>query len=475
MQNGRWLRNLEPRISEPTRLKDKLDWFEQLFSLVKVKDMSNKMKALNLQNTENLWTETVKVIPGGTQTFSKAPFQHVNGVSPKLLVRGKGCRVWDADDNEYIDYMMGLGPAILGHADQDVNRAVAKAMEQGISISLPHPMEAELARLLIEIIPCAEMVRFGKNGSDVTAGAVRAARGITGRDKIVCCGYHGWQDWYIGSTWRYLGVPSAVRELTLKFEYNDLNTLEKIFKENADEIAAVIMEPVSFHAPRDGFLEKVKKLVQSNGALLIFDEIITGFRMALGGAQEYYGITPDLACFGKAMGNGMPIAAVVGKAQYMKIFNDIFFSFTFGGELASIAGALATLNIMRERGTLAHIHAMGHRLIEGLNQIVTRHGAKELLDIIGFEFWPEYVFKPLNSFKPIEIQSLFQQEIVRRGVLTRAGMFVSAAHSEDDIDITLDVFDQALHIVKEAVEDGSVLAKLEGDVIQPVIRPPKIK
>lgn len=435
--------------------------------------IAKSAQALRLKKTEKLWAETISRIPTGAQTFSKAPFQHVNGVSPKLLVRGKGCRVWDADDNEYIDYILGLGPAILGHADEEINAAAFEAMEQGIAMSLPHPMEAKLAKVLIDIIPCAEMVRFGKNGSDVTAGAVRAARAITKRDKIACCGYHGWQDWYIGSTFRYLGVPGAVRELTLKFQYNDLKSLEQLFTRNTGEIAAVILEPVNFHKPQDDFLEKVRDLAHRNGALLIFDEIITGFRMAIGGAQEHYGVTPDLACFGKAMGNGLPISAVVGKAEYMKVFDDIFFSFTFGGELASIAGALATINAIRKRNVIEHIHLMGQRLMRGFDQIAALHRADDLVAMIGLPFWPEYVFKSANGFKPAELQSLFQQEIVRRGVLTRAGMFISAAHSQDDIDRTLEVFSVALPLVQAAVEDGAVLDRLEGEVIQPVIRPPK--
>lgn len=431
-------------------------------------------KRLSLEKTNGLWEDAITRIPTGAQTFSKAPFQHVSGVSPKLLVRGKGCHVWDADGNEYIDYMLGLGPAILGHADEEVNAAVADSLHIGIAMSLPHPMETELASELCKTIPCAEMVRFGKNGSDVTAGAVRAARGITGRNKIACCGYHGWQDWFIGTTWRNLGVPEAVRELTLKFEYNKLETLERLFTENPDQIAAVIMEPVNFHEPQDDFLENVKSLAHENGALLIFDEIITGFRMAMGGAQEYYDVIPDMACFGKAMGNGMPISAIVGKAKYMQIFDDIFFSFTFGGELASIAGALATIRALRERNALDHIHSMGKRLMGRFEQLVVRHNAQDLVEIIGFPFWPEYIFKNVAGIKAAEIQSLFQQEIVRRGVLTRAAMFISTAHSENDIDRTLEVFDEALYVVKAAVEENAVLDWLEGEVIQPVIRPPKL-
>lgn len=429
---------------------------------------------LGLERSESLWIEQKRLIPSGAQTFSKAPFQHVDGVAPKLLWRGKGSRVWDVDGNEYVDYMLGLGPAILGHADDEVNAAAAAAMANGVSMSLPHPMEAELARVLVNLIPCAEMARFGKNGSDATAGAVRAARAITGRDIVACCGYHGWQDWYIGTTGRGKGVPEAVRRLTVNFTYNDIDSLSALFAAYPDSIAAVIMEPVTFHQPENSFLQKVRDLTHENGALLIFDEIITGFRMALGGAQEYYGVTPDLACFGKAMGNGMPISAVIGKTAYMTVFDEIFYSFTFGGELASIAASLATISALRRRGGIECIHTMGSRLMEGFEELRSRRGVKDLVEMIGLPHWPEYVFKPAGIYKPLELQSLFQQEIVRRGVLSRAGMFISAAHTEQDIDFTLDVFDVALAFVRDAVTEGTVLDRLEGKVIQPVIRPPQV-
>jgi len=429
-------------------------------------------KAINLklEKSECHWNQAKKYIPGGGQTFSKAPFQHVNGVAPKFIGRCKGCHVWDLDDNEYIDYMLGLGPVILGHADDEINNAIVDSLGMGIALSLPHPIEMELAQDLYEIIPCAEMARFGKNGSDATAGAVRAARGITGRDKIACCGYHGWQDWYIGTTGRNLGVPGAVQELTLKFEYNNLESLQRLFDEHPGQIAAVIMEPVNFYEPQDNFLGKVRDLAHANGALLIFDEIITGFRMAMGGAQAVYGVEPDLACFGKAMGNGMPISAVVGKAEYMKIFDDIFFSFTFGGELASIAAARATIKALNERNGLAHIASMGKRLKRGYTAVADKLNLNKTTKMIGFDWWPEYLFFDEQGNASREIQSLFQQEIVRRGILSRAGMMISVSHTKDDIDHTLNVFEQALYVVGQAIEQGKVLDWLEGDVIEPVIR-----
>ncbi len=244
------------------------------------------------------------VIPGGAQTFSKSPISFVQGIAPNFLTKGQGAFVWDIDGNRYIDYIMGLGPVILGHADPAVNEAVIEQIRDGVSFSLPHPLEVEVAQALCEIIPCAEMVRFGKNGSDATAAAVRAARAYTHRDMVARCGYHGWQDWYIGSTDRHLGVPEAVRWLTLRFPYNDLEALHLLFKQHRDEIDCVVMEPVTFDAPQPGYLEGVQTLCRKHGALLVFDEVITGFRFGIGGAQSHFGVTPDLACFGKAMARG---------------------------------------------------------------------------------------------------------------------------------------------------------------------------
>ncbi|MBF0186651.1 MAG: aminotransferase class III-fold pyridoxal phosphate-dependent enzyme [Magnetococcales bacterium] len=425
---------------------------------------------LELSRSNALWPETIKAIPAGVQTFSKAPSQHVEGVSPCYTVKGKGCRSWDLDDNIYIDYMMGLGPIVLGFADEEVNRAAMEGMSLGVVASLAHPLETKLSQKLIELIPCAEMVRFGKNGTDVTSAAVRAARGFTKRNKVAVCGYHGWQDWYIGSTPRNMGVPESIQALTLKFQYNNIKSLHALFQKHPGEIAAVIMEPVNFYEPEDDFLSKVKELTHKNGALLVFDEVITGFRMNIGGAQKEYGVTPDLASFGKAMANGFPISAVVGRSDVMEIFDKVFFSATFGGDLPSISAALATIEAMEQRQTLSHIHAMGARLKTGYASIVQSLGIEKITRMIGFDWWPEYLFFNTEGKASREIQSLFQQEIVRRGVLTRAGMMLCGAHQKEDIDQTLHVFEQALFVVKDAVRTESVLERLDGPVIQPVIR-----
>ncbi len=239
----------------------------------------------------------LKAIPLGSQTFSKSKTAYPEGVSPHFMKRGEGSHVWDVDGNEYIDFVNGLASITLGYNDPDVTDAVKAQLEEGTIFSLPHEIEIKVTEKIIEMVPCAEMVRFGKNGSDATAGAIRLARANTKRDHVAVCGYHGWQDWYIGSTSRNLGVPSSVRDLTHSFTYNDLDSLEQLFEKCPDQIAAVIIEPMNSTAPNNGFLEGVTVLAQKNGAILIFDETITGFRYANGGAQEYFGVIPDLAVF----------------------------------------------------------------------------------------------------------------------------------------------------------------------------------
>ena len=367
--------------------------------------------------------------------------------------------------------MLGLGPIILGHADEEINKTVSKTMSQGICMPLSNPLETKLSEMLIERIPCAEMVKFGKNGSDVTAAAVRVARAYTGRDKVCVCGYHGWQDWYIGSTLRNLGIPKEVQELTLTFQYNQIESIEKHFQDNPGQIAAVILEPTNFYQPENNFLQMLKDLTHEQGALLIFDEIITGFRMDMGGAQKVFGVIPDLATFGKSMANGFPISAIVGRREIMTWFEKVFFSFTFGGELASIAAAIATIEAMERRNSITVIHQRGEKLINGYKEIINELEINSLTNIIGYPFWPEYQFFDKEGNSSLEIHSLFQQEIVRRGILTRAGMMLSSAHTDQDIDQTLNVFKQALQLVKEAVRTDKVLDWLDGDVIQPVIRP----
>jgi glutamate-1-semialdehyde-2,1-aminomutase len=413
---------------------------------------------------------SAKRIPGCAQTFSKAPISFVQGVAPAFLARAKGAYVWDVDENRYIDFILGLGPAILGHADDVVNEAVRAQIEFGTAFSLPHPVEVELAELLCEIIPCAEMVRFGKNGSDVTAAAVRVARGYTGRDKVARCGYHGWQDWYIGSTNRYLGVPDAVRELTLTFPYNNLDTLHRLFREHRNQIACVIMEPVTFDVPAPGYLVSVREICHQNGSLLVFDEIVTGFRIALGGAQEYFGVTPDLACFGKGMANGFPLSAVVGRADVMRLFEQVFFSGTFGGETASIAASLATIRELRRRSAIPTIWTHGGTLQYEMQRLFNKHSIARCVDCVGLPPWTTVRISGLTEEPTLALRSYFQQECIRRGVLTHGSHMVSLSHNEPVIREALAVYAEVIPLLAEAIRRGDAAERLEGPPVRPVIR-----
>ena len=417
------------------------------------------------------WLErSRKVIPGCAQTFSKGYTQYVQGVAPVFLQRGKGCRVWDVDGNEYIDYVQGLLPNILGYAIDEVNNAVAAQLAQGHSFTLPHPIEVELAERLTRLIPCAEMVRFGKNGSDVTSAAVRVARAFTGRERVACYGYHGWQDWYIGSTTRNAGVPGSVRELTHPFRYNDLASLRAVLEQHPGQFAAVIMEPINFVEPLPGFLQGAKELAHKHGALLVFDEICSGFHFGLGGAQKIFGVTPDLATFGKAMANGFPIACVMGRAEIMRMFEEVFFSFTFGGEAASMAAAMKVLDILENTDALARMEAHGSTLKDGFNAMAREAGLEDRLKATARPVWSSLKFLDADGADSMLLRSLFQQEALKRGILLLATHNLCAAHGHIDIQQTLEAYAGVFKTLASWLQDKNPSRFLEGSLIEPVFR-----
>jgi glutamate-1-semialdehyde 2,1-aminomutase/spore coat polysaccharide biosynthesis protein SpsF len=314
------------------------------------------------------------------------------------------------------------------------------------------------------------MVRFGKNGSDATSGAVRVARAYTGRERIAACGYHGWQDWYIGATTRHRGVPKAVRELTHLFSYNDVASLKGLFDAHPGEFAAVIMEPVGVVEPLSGFLEQVAALARAHGAVLIYDEVVTSFRIALGGAMQHYRVTPDLACIGKAMANGFPVSAVVGRRDIMQVFDEVFFSFTFGGEALSLAAAKATINKLREADVIPHLWRQGRRLQDGYNALATELKLDDLTRCIGLPPRTVLTFADRQGRDSLAMKSLFQQEVVRRGILNGGGFNICYRHDDADVERTLRACRAALTVLAQAVEADDVEARLQGPVIQPVFR-----
>lgn len=420
-----------------------------------------------ITESDRLYARALGLIPSVTQTLAKGPQQHVRGVAPKYLRRGRGARVWDVDGNEFLDMTMGVGPLILGYAYPAVDQAVRDQLDEGMVFSLMHPLEVEVAELIREVVPCAESVRYSKTGADVCSAAIRVARAHTGRSKVLCCGYHGWHDWYISVTDRASGIPAANRELTYTFDYNDLDGLAASID---DQTACVILEPTTFQAPAEGFLQGIKDLCEKHGALLIFDEMWTGFRMAVGGAQEYFGVTPHLATFSKAVANGMPLAVLTGQAEYMKVLDDdVFFYTTFGGEALSLAAARATIQELRDKDVPAAIARTGARLREGFNAIAAE------LDMpyarcVGFDCRTMVALQSANDQSPLHMKTLLQQELLRHGVLWSGFHNMAFTHTDDDVSHLLAAYKQALPVLRDAVAKGDVQARLAGDPIEPVFR-----
>ena len=416
----------------------------------------------------SLLTRAERTIPLASQTFSKSRIQFPPRAAPLFLDSGKGGRVTDVDGNSYVDLVCGLLPVTLGYCDPDVDRAIGDQLAKGISLSLATRLEAELAERLVEIIPCAEMVRFGKNGTDATSAIVRLARAATGRDRIAVCGYHGWQDWYIGATTRHLGVPQAVRDLTHLFPYGDLAALEDLLESRKDEFALVMMEPANAIAPPDGYLQGMRDLAHKHGALFAFDEIITGFRFALGGAQELFGVTPDLASFGKGMANGMPISAVVGRADIMRLMEDIFFSGTFGGEALSLAASIATIDKMKDQNVITRLWDTGGALANGVRELAHRHGLDDVVTLAGFPPWMLVGFHDHAAARKEAIKTLYISEMAANGVLVNASHNICAAHDQADITQALNAYDAALGTIAAELAQGGLEDRLPVPAVEPV-------
>lgn len=426
---------------------------------------------MKLEKSLALLQETKRLIPVAASTYSKSYRYFSEGAVPSFLKRGSGSHVWDVDDNEYIDYVLALGPVIVGYNDERINAAITDQLKNGISFSLSTEYEMKLAQKLVEIIPCAEMVKFVKNGSDATTAAVRLARAFTGRDRILSCGYHGWHDWHIGATPHCKGVPGCVRDLTIAFPYNDLSALERILEQYRGETAAIVMEPMSLEEPQDGFLQHVKELAKENGALLIFDEVVTGFRMGLAGAQGYFGVVPDLACFGKAMGNGMAISALVGRADVLKLIEEgVFVSTTFGGETLSIAAALKSIEILEEEKPFEKFSLLGKKLMNGMNAQIETLGLSNDVGLVGLPYHFALRFKERESITTYDLLTIFQQEAAKRGVLMLGVHNFCLAHTTHDIEKTLEAYAPALEMVRKAIEEGCPEKYIEGKKIEPVFR-----
>ncbi len=422
-----------------------------------------------LDRSEALWARAQKSILSGTQLYSKGPETHIRGVSPIYIERGKGAHVWDPDGNEYIDYDMGLGPILLGYAYEAVDGAIIEQLGRGMGFSLVSPPEVEYAELCLRHIPSAGKVRFLKTGSSATEAAIRIARAYTGKKHVIRGEYHGWHEWTAsGESVRQGGILPDVRLAVHRFEYNDLESAERLFATYPGDVAALITEPVMLEAPKPGFLEGLKKLCADNGALLVFDEVVDGFRFSIGGAQEYFGITPDLSTFGKAAANGMPLSIVAGSREIMDaVDRSIFISTTFGGETLSLAAGIAVMHELENKPVTKRIWSLGERLKGETNQMARRLGVG--IELEGYPCRMAFDYRDDKGGRDWLYNSLFMQECVKRGILLGWSIFPCYSHTDADIEETLNVFEDAMKVYRKALDSGNPASYMEGEQLKVVL------
>jgi glutamate-1-semialdehyde 2,1-aminomutase len=439
--------------------------------------MKGKVSDLKFQTSRCLQAKSHTLIPGGAHTYAKGDDQFPEE-TPIFVVRGEGCHVWDADGNEFIEYGMGLRTVTLGHGFRPVVEAAHRQMLLGANFSRPATIEVEFAEEFLSVIANADMVKFSKNGSDVTTAAVRLARAYTGRDIVAVCADHPFfsvDDWFIGNTEMNAGIPQAVQNLTASFRYNDLESVKQLFARFPNQIACLVMEPATAEEPRDDFLGKVKQLCEMHGSLLILDEMITGFRWHLNGAQKIYGVVPDLSTFGKGMGNGFAIAALVGKREIMSLGGlahtqerVFLLSTTHGAETHALAAARETLNVYQQCKVVDRLYRQGDRLRAGVNECITRHGVTGHFELAGRPCNLIYVTKGPDGQPSQAFRTLFLQELIRTGIIAPS-FVVSFSHTDEVIDRTIDATDRALGVYAKALTDG-VESHLTGRPVKPVNR-----
>lgn len=421
-------------------------------------------------NSEKQLAFAESVIPLGSQTFSKSRTQYPVGVSPLFAKRAKGASIQDIDGNWYVDLVNSLAAITIGYGDKEISRAVKKQLSKGVIYSLPGTLEAEVASLIIELVPSAELVRFGKNGTDATSAAIRLARAYTGRDLLAVCGYHGWQDWYIGSTTRDKGVPAATKSLTKSFKFNDMDSLSELISESPRQFAAVIMEPMNVSFPEKNFLHDVRKLCDDHGIILIFDETITGFRFAKGGAQELFNVIPDLATFGKGIANGFPLSAVVGKRQIMKEMEEIFFSGTFGGELLSLAAAKVVLEKHKNEDVTGNLTEKGENLKNEVELMILKNNLQNVLTLSGHPTWVFLNWTPTDQYSVDELKTFFMQEMFQKGVLVLNAHNISLAFGRKELQIVLKAYSETLHNLSKVISSCTLREKLLVEPLTPLFK-----
>ncbi|MDH4094087.1 MAG: glutamate-1-semialdehyde 2,1-aminomutase [Betaproteobacteria bacterium] len=417
------------------------------------------------------------IVPGGAHTYAKGDDQYPEGMAP-IIVRGKGCRVWDADGNEFIEYGSGLRSVGLGHAYPAVIDAVRRQLELGANFVRPSVIELECAEAFMECVGAGEMVKFCKDGSDATSGAVKLARAYTNRDLVAVCANHPFfsvDDWFIGSSAMPGGVPQSTRLATLKFNYNDLAGLASLFETHAGQVAAVVLEAEKETPPVAGFFEGLRALCDQHGAVFILDEMITGFRWHLRGAQALYGIRPDLSTFGKAMANGFSVSALSGRRELMRLGGSdhdhervFLLSTTHGAETHGLAAAVATMQTYRTQPVIETIWNRGRALASGLREAAAAAGVAEQVPILGQPCCLVFGSRDAEGMPSQPFRTLLMQELIRGGVLATS-LVVGYSHTERDIDQTIDVFAQAFKVYRQAL-DGGIDKYLLGRSVKPAIR-----
>ena len=425
---------------------------------------------------KNLWKKAKKMIPGGTQLLSKRAELYLPEQWPCYFKKAKGCEVWDLDGNKYIEmYSMGIGSCILGYADSDVNKAVKKVIEQGNMCTLNSPEEVELAELLLKIHPWAKKVRYARTGGEAMAQAIRIARAYSGKDKITFCGYHGWHDWYLSSNLadnknldghlikglKPKGVPRSLKGTAIPFHYNNIQELEKIVKQNKD-IGVIVLETFRHQEPENNFLQKVRKIANKINAVLVFDEISSGFRFNVGGVHLQYGVFPDIAVYAKGMSNGFPMAAIIGKNSVMDSFQDTFISSTYWTEKIGPVAALAAIKKMIDKKVPQKLEMTGKYLIKNLKQIAEKNNIK--IEITGKPALIHFSFG--YGKKNQEIQTLFCQEMLRQGIIASSGIYVSAAFKKEHVDKYLKALGKTFAVLEKAIRENKVKKLLKGPVAQ---------
>jgi glutamate-1-semialdehyde 2,1-aminomutase len=448
------------------------------YVLQQVDQPAARLGGTQFDNGRRLSRRAHELIPGGAHTYAKGDDQYPE-LAPGFIARGKGCHVWDLDGNEFLEYGMGLRSVTLGHAYRSVVEAAAEQMRCGANFVRPAPIEVECAELFLELVATADMVKFGKHGSDALDGAVRLARAHTGRDTIAICRDHPFfsvSDWFVGATPMPGGVPQAVRSHTLGFRYNDLQSVADLFERHPGQIACVILEPARLQEPAPGFLTSLKELCHRHGALLVFDEMVTGFRWHKSGAQHVYDVAPDLSCFGKGIANGFSLSALAGKREVMQLggyHHDrervFLLSTTHGAETHSLAAGIATMMTYRDEDVVGHLYRQGRKLREGVTAAARDAGVAQQVQCLGRDCALLFTTRDAEGRPSQELRTLFLQEMIRRGVLAPS-FVVSYSHSDADIEHTIDAAAEALRIYRKALQ-GNVSDYLVGRPVKPVFRP----